>query len=451
MSSLATVMATRRPKWQYPQPAPPTPRILHFPRRPRMRRRPSKSLPTKPTSDGRGKLEALFGQEREFLKEGFPVVLMDGERERGGYGVGAAAAEEKWRFQAEMLRAECNLLRMEREITNKKLEKMKSRMERTLKSAVQALISGRNKIYEGKDTKMVLEDEINHLAQKLERLRRGSRDKQIELKKSSNFDKQASLLQKKLEKIGEDTDELKVIETKKTCRDQESFISNGKFNVRRMVDVLKRKMEDLSKGTLLERMREECRSMLSTPATSSVRTATLANLDSTLQEQNQCSGHCKAIIRRITEQVKAEKDQWSQMQEMLNQVREEMEELQVSREFWKDQALESESQIQSLQSSVEEWKEKAMAHESKVKKKGQGSVSPPDEMEKHVLICRVKEKKNHNLVLHARDVRSRRREISIDELQQEQQQQQQKLHTQIKTIEKIQRLPFREIGNHLHK
>lgn len=40
------------------------------------------------------------------------------------------------------------------------------------------------------------------------------------------------------------------------------------------------------------------------------------------------------------------------MQEMLNQVREEMEELQVSREFWKDQALESESQIRSLQSSV---------------------------------------------------------------------------------------------------
>ncbi|XP_011657638.1 centrosomal protein of 83 kDa isoform X2 [Cucumis sativus] len=453
MSSLATVMATRRPKWQYPQPAPPTPRILHFPRRPRMRRRPSKSLPTKPTSDGRGKLEALFGQEREFLKESFPVVLMDPEREREGYGGGAAAAEEKWRFQAEMLRAECNLLRMEREITNKKLEKMKSRMERTLKSAVQALVSGRNKIYEGNDVKMVLEDEINDLAQKLERLRRGSRDKQIELKKSSNFDKQASLLQKKLEKIGEDTDELKTVaETKKTCRDQESFISNGKFNV----DVLKRKMEDLSKGTLLERMREECRSMLSTPSASSVRSATLPNLDSTLsQEQNQCSGHCKAIIRRITEQVKAEKDQWSQMQEMLNQVREEMEELQVSREFWKDQALESESQIQSLQSSVEEWKEKAMAHEiNKMKKKGQGSGSLPDEMEKHVLICRVKEKKNnHNLVLHARDVRSRRREISIDELQQEpqQQQQQQKLHTQMKTIEKIQRLPFREIGNHLHK
>lgn len=150
MSSLATVTATRRPKWQYPQPAPPTPRILHFPRRPRTRRRPSKSVPAKPSSgfDGRGKLEALFDQERAFLKDGFPVALMDrGEgrservEERENVGVGSAAAEEKWRFQAEMLRAECNLLRMEREITNKKLEKMKVRMERTLKSAVQALVS----------------------------------------------------------------------------------------------------------------------------------------------------------------------------------------------------------------------------------------------------------------------------------------------------------------------
>lgn len=142
MSSLATVTATRRPKWQYPQPAPPTPRILHFPRRPRTRRRPSKALPAPGKSilgsDGRGKLEALFDQEREFSRESFPVSLLE-ERKSGGGG--AAPVEEKWRFQAEMLRAECNLLRMEREITNKKLEKMKLRMERTLKSAVQALVS----------------------------------------------------------------------------------------------------------------------------------------------------------------------------------------------------------------------------------------------------------------------------------------------------------------------
>lgn len=93
-------------------------------------------------------------------------------------------------------------------------------------------MQGRNKIYEGKDMKMVLEDEINELAQKLERLRRGSRDKQTEFRKCSNFDKQASLLQRKLEKIGEDSDELAITETKGACRDQESFISRGKFNVR---------------------------------------------------------------------------------------------------------------------------------------------------------------------------------------------------------------------------
>lgn len=112
-----------------------------------MRRRLSKTIPQNPSSgfDGRGKLEALFDQERVFLKDGFPVALMDrGERRserESGSGGGGAVAEEKWRFQAEMLRAECNLLRMEREVTNKKLEKMKVRMERTLKSAVQALVS----------------------------------------------------------------------------------------------------------------------------------------------------------------------------------------------------------------------------------------------------------------------------------------------------------------------
>jgi small subunit ribosomal protein S2e len=37
---------------------------------------------------------------------------------------------------------------------------------------------------------------------------------------------------------------------------------------------------------------------------------------------------------------------------MLGQVREEMEELQASRDFWEDRALHSDSQIQSLNNSV---------------------------------------------------------------------------------------------------
>jgi hypothetical protein len=69
-------------------------------------------------------------------------------------------------------------------------------------------------------------------------------------------------------------------------------------------------------------------------------------------EVNLCSGHCKTIVRRIVEQVRVETEQWSQMQEMLGQVREEMEELHASRDFWKDCALHSDSQIQSLQNDV---------------------------------------------------------------------------------------------------
>lgn len=65
-----------------------------------------------------------------------------------------------------------------------------------------------------------------------------------------------------------------------------------------------------------------------------------------------CSGHCKTIVRKIVEQVRVETEQWSQMQEMLGQVREEMEELQASRDFWEDRALHSDSQIQSLHNAV---------------------------------------------------------------------------------------------------
>lgn len=69
-------------------------------------------------------------------------------------------------------------------------------------------------------------------------------------------------------------------------------------------------------------------------------------------ELRTCSGHCKAIVRRIMEQVRAETEQWSQMQEMLGQVREEMEELQASRDFWEKRALESSCKIETLNFEV---------------------------------------------------------------------------------------------------
>lgn len=57
-------------------------------------------------------------------------------------------------------------------------------------------------------------------------------------------------------------------------------------------------------------------------------------------------------MKRVVEQVRAETEQWSQMQEMLGQVRDEMEELQASRDFWEDRALDYDHQIQLLHSAV---------------------------------------------------------------------------------------------------
>ncbi|KAG5059754.1 hypothetical protein JHK85_000798 [Glycine max] len=53
------------------------------------------------------------------------------------------------------------------------------------------------------------------------------------------------------------------------------------------------------------------------------------------------------------------------MQEMLGNVREEMEELQASRDFWEDRARHSDFQIQSLHNAVQEWKEKTLSSENK--------------------------------------------------------------------------------------
>lgn len=68
--------------------------------------------------------------------------------------------------------------------------------------------------------------------------------------------------------------------------------------------------------------------------------------------ENKCSGRCKAIVRKIVDQVRAETEQWSQMQEMLRKVRGEMEELQASRDCWENRANNSEYEIQSLKQAV---------------------------------------------------------------------------------------------------
>ncbi|XP_050223505.1 uncharacterized protein LOC126673408 isoform X2 [Mercurialis annua] len=428
-----TTLTARRPKWQYP-PAQPTPRILHLPRRPR-RKTTAKANTTKTSSpkDKKGKLETLFDQEREFTRGVLPVLMVSDQcqeerRERVEENESVLMEEEKWRFQAEMLRAECNLLRMEREIAVKKMERRRAQVENALRSAVETLISGRKKMSEGQDASKVLEEEIIELAEKLKKLQKRSsrtKSKDPEAKKCSDFDKQASHLEKQLEKFAENqSDEIYVKEI------AEASLSPQASNCSSNMEILKKKMEGLSKGNLLERMKDEYGSLLSTANSSACSSAASSKriesseISSSLmrqscKEQRPCSGGCKAIVRRVVEQVRCETEQWSQMQEMLRQVRNEMEELQVSRDFWEDRALESDYQIQILQSDVQEWKLRALSSEAKANelqpqvstlrdeleglkkektrvRSKNSSPNSPNEMEKRVLVCRLKENHHHH-------------------------------------------------------
>ncbi|GAB2277032.1 hypothetical protein Dimus_011740 [Dionaea muscipula] len=403
---MATVV--RRPKWT----APPPPRILHLPRRTR-RKQPMKdaagkskfgSDPIHGRSSMSGKLETLFDQERSFSYWVPPIVVLDsaegGSREKVvvendqearvdgcGGGGGGEALEEKWRFQAEMLRAECKFLRMEKEIAVKKLGNETAFMESTLKSALHALISGKKKIREGGSVNAVFQEEIEELARKLAELKRCSKQKDVELRDCNNFDKRALILERQLEKLKELEDMRSV---KKEMAESRSSIEfeyskNGKVissveNCHGVSDVetLRRKLEGLSKGMLLQKMEEEFGKMLSITANGSVSTSSSRRYDdpdlpsSSLWQRSQeaksgdlrtCSGHCKAIVKRIMEQVRAETEQWTQMQEMLGQVREEMEELQASRDFWEERALSYERETQFLHASVQEWKRRALSLE----------------------------------------------------------------------------------------
>ena len=61
---------------------------------------------------------------------------------------------------------------------------------------------------------------------------------------------------------------------------------------------------------------------------------------------------CREIVWKIMEQVKAESEQWTEMQDMLEQVRLEMQELQSSRDTWQHRAMASDISLRSLNSQV---------------------------------------------------------------------------------------------------
>ncbi|KAL3529908.1 hypothetical protein ACH5RR_009230 [Cinchona calisaya] len=423
----------RKNKWHPIPPPPPSPKILNLPRRNRHRKQPPKKPTRKPPFSStykkslqdlhqkycyyeskKGKLERLFGQEREFSRSdctNVPIVLLNSsassfesllsgmrrdrveqEEEEGMCGESGEFVEEKWKFQAEILRAECNFLRMEREVALKKLERNRVQMERILRSAVQTLISGKKKIFEGKNVSAVLDEEIEDLAEQLEELQKSSGLKDLEVRNCSNFDKKACLLQRRLEKIEGLSGDKHVMELQDLAEsslnismsneiDKGSCVSGSRSkNESTDVEMLRRKMDGLSKE-MFQRIEEDFGSILSTTANSSVASSASTSKriqnpesifsmrqlyqESTSHEDTKCTGRCKAIVRRIVEQVRAETEQWSQMQGMLRQVRQEMEELQNSRKFWEDRALNSDREVHCLQSSVQEWKEKALTLETK--------------------------------------------------------------------------------------
>ncbi|PIN13384.1 hypothetical protein CDL12_13985, partial [Handroanthus impetiginosus] len=348
---------SRRTKWHPPAPSP---KILHFPRSRRTRRKQQKTtahphrrsnplLQLEPEYlSSRVNVENLFNQESEaplILSNSNSKTLAFERRDRvekvyfGEYNGGFE--KEKWMFQAEILRAECNFLRMERELALKKMERNKVKMEKTLRSAVQTLVSGKKKIFEGKNANGVLEKEIEDLSHKLEELQKGSRIKDKEVRKCSNFDQKASLLQHRLENLGELSDT--------SCLNESQA-------------------HDLDKSNDVDELRKNssCASSASIPkgiqCTFSTRQL---HQEPMLHEDNRCSGHCKVIVRKIIEQVRAETEQWSQMQEMLEKVRGEMQELEASRDFWENRAHNGDCEIQSLKHAVEEWKDKAHGYEIK--------------------------------------------------------------------------------------
>ncbi|KAK9273960.1 hypothetical protein L1049_018772 [Liquidambar formosana] len=137
---------------------------------------------------------------------------------------------------------------MEREVALKKLERNRVQMERTLRSAVQTLedkfILDENMlvvldlICDGNSARAVLDKEIEDLAEKLEELQRSSGVRDFEVRSCRNFDKQASLLQRRLEQLGGISDEKCMKEIRDmaeaslsintTCRVDESSVSNRK-------------------------------------------------------------------------------------------------------------------------------------------------------------------------------------------------------------------------------
>lgn len=113
---------------------------------------------------------------------------------------------------------------------------------------LQSGVQGRIRICEGKNVDMVLDEEIHELTEKLQRLQKRSKVKDLGGSKNKNFDKQVSVLQRRLEKIGGSSDEIYLREfqemenislsIKRCSRIDDSIVASGKLNVSMIVTLM---------------------------------------------------------------------------------------------------------------------------------------------------------------------------------------------------------------------
>lgn len=101
---------------------------------------------------------------------------------------------------------------------------------------LQSGMQGRIKICEGMSIDMVLDEEIHQLTQKLQKLQKRSGAKDSEATRNNrNFDKQVSVLQRRLEKIGGSSDEIYLREFQEmeniSLSIKRSSVASGKLNV----------------------------------------------------------------------------------------------------------------------------------------------------------------------------------------------------------------------------
>lgn len=445
-------------RWQTPPP--PSPCILQLPKPSRTRRLSKRfsdsngggSLSFRVGEDeqqgggqtgkgkGRGKLVALFGEEREFARS-VPIVLVHPNaghsprrakvmlpksdnfnlecqpqgNQQNGISSEAEGAEkwgfQDWKFEAEVLRAECNLLRMEKEVAVRRWEEASCQMQHaltmaySLHSAVQTLVTGRKKIVDEKNAQVVLQTTLENQIQTLQRKLHYNSEmsmRQTEINKCSNFDRQAVFLQRRLGKLRknpqyiqdtansqelqhrlenlvvaasdystesdrEETPEFAEIKTK---RSSPSFLGDEPDRLGDAA-LLKKRLDSLSMGmneskVAAAQIRKEFKHMLSRSGECSSRRSDAPERAQGGSQEELCCQLCKATIRKIAAQVQAETDQWSQVQEILHHVREEMEELHKSRDLWEDRALKADAKIATLQAEIHEWREKAHTYSNKV-------------------------------------------------------------------------------------